>query len=157
MLWLANTIASSGELAMAGACDTGRLASTVHGRQAPRRDPPNGGGGGSGGDCRPARSGCEQSYVAQFVRAAPQLSQRPWRSMVNVPSAAAAHAATAAPLRRSARGLSTARALGKCPRRLGAVERLRRREAPAQSRRCQYAWPLGGAACCPRRTPRAYL
>ena len=86
---------------MAGACDTGRLASTVHGRQAPRRDPPNGGGGGSGGDCRPARSGCEQSYVAQFVRAA---SQRPWRSMVNVPSAAAAHAATAAPLRRSARG-----------------------------------------------------
>ena len=124
-------------LAMAGACDTGRLTSTVHGRQAPRRDPPNG-GGGSGCGRRPARSGCEQSFVAQFVRAA---SQRPWRSMVNVPSAAAAHAATAAPHRRSARGLSTARTLGKRPRRLGAVERLRRRAAPAQSRRCQHAWP----------------
>ena len=64
------------------ACDTGQLTSTVRGRQAPRRDPPTGGGGGSGGGRRRARSGCEQSYVAQFVRAAPQLSQRPWHSMV---------------------------------------------------------------------------
>ena len=109
------------------ACDTGRLTSTVRGRQAPRRDPPTGGGGGSGGGRRPARSGCEQSYVAQFVRAAPQLSQRPWRSTVNVPSAAAAHAATAAPLRRSARGLSAARGPERCARHLGAVEGLRQR------------------------------
>ena len=146
-----STLGSSSKLAMAGEHHSEQRC-TCYGRRVRHRPAhlhrPRAAGPEARSTKRRRRQWRRSSTCSLWLRAELRRAVR----ARSIAAAVAQHGQRALGRRRSPRGhrraapkvrprLSTARALRKRPRRLGAVERLRRRAAPAQSRRCQHAWP----------------